>query len=83
LKVIEGLPDDPANVSVSSVNGDHSHGDENGNDDGRGNGGGGGGDDGSEADDTRGRVSHVYLPSRRGAPFLTSLILFTYVSVIS
>lgn len=80
LKTIEWHPDDPINTapdnfSVSSVHGVYG-GD---NDDDRHSGGGGGGsNDGSEADDTQGHVSHVYLPSRRGTfffhfPYLDSL----------
>jgi hypothetical protein len=75
-KTIERHPDDPvdavpANVSVSSVNGDHG-GDDDDED--------GHGSDHSEADDTQGRVSHVYLPSRRGTFFVTSFASFIYLS---
>ena len=82
MKTIEWHPDDPINtapdnVSVSSVNGDHGS---DGHDDNRSSSSrGGGSNDGSEADETQGRVSHVYLPSRRGTFVVTSLVSFIYL----
>lgn len=82
LKTIKYHPNDPINtapdnVSVSSVNGDH--GSDNDNNNRSSSSRGGGSNDGSEADDTQGHVSHVYLPSRHSTFFVASLVSFIYL----